>query len=38
MRSKTRSLVFMSAGVIALLVTGAALALRGLTYNKTAPQ
>jgi hypothetical protein len=37
MGSKTRFFVLMSVAVIALLITGTAVALSGLTYNKTAP-
>lgn len=37
MRSRTRFFLFAVAAVAALVVTGAALALSGLTYNKTAP-
>src|SRR5947209_4875140 len=37
MRTRTRLLVLMLAAVVALLVTGAALAITGLTFNNTAP-
>ena len=36
MRTRTRLVALMPAAVVALLVTGAALALSGLTYNGTA--